>query len=194
MATNTKTATAPADVDMKDVQEAMRYTLLEAPIAELAAAEGVSIDEAVGLRVAAMLDTVPMNMEVTVRPIEPKGKLIGFASVNFGGVVVDDFKVFDGEKGLFVGNPSKPDNSTRSGFRSTARVIDQELQGRLNEAAAVAYVAEVEKLQARAAAVRAAPEKPPIRVQLQRAAQEAAKDNAARPAPEKDIKAARDDR
>jgi len=50
----------------------------------------------------------------------------------------------------------------------------------------------VEKLQARAAAV-SAPEKPRIREQLDKAAQEAAKDNAARPAQTKE-KAARDDR
>jgi len=60
-------------------------------------------------------------------------------------------------------------------------------------AARDAYVAEVQKLQARAAAV-IAPEKPRIREQLDKAGQEAAKDNAARPAPEKAGKAARDDR
>lgn len=141
----------------------------------------------------AAAEAAPVKLEVTVRPIEPRGKLIGFASVNFGGVVVDDFKVFDGEKGLFVGNPSRPDNTTRSGYRSTARVIDKAFPARLNDAARDAYVAEVEKLQARAAAVRSAPEKPRIREQLDKAAQDAAKDNAARPTPEKG-KAARDDR
>lgn len=78
--------------------------------------------------------TLPFNLEVTVRPIEPRGKLIGFASVNFGGVIVDDFRVFDGEKGMFVANPSKTDSSSRSGFRSTAQVVDPDLQTQLNAA------------------------------------------------------------
>lgn len=138
----------------------------------------------------AAAETAPMKLEVTVRPIEPRGKLIGFASVNFGGVVMDDFKVFDGEKGLFVGNPSRPDKSTRSGYRSTARVIDKELQTRLNEAARDAYIMEVQKLQTRAAAVRSAPEKPRIREQLDKATRQTA---SVRPAPEKN-KAVRDDR
>ncbi len=38
-------------------------------------------------------------------PIEPQGKLIGFASVNYGGVVIDDFKVVDGKNGIFLGAP-----------------------------------------------------------------------------------------
>ena len=86
---------APA-VDM--AQEDFRRLLFEAPIAELAENQDISIDEAVRLRVeqAVAEATTP---QVTVRPIEPQGKLIGFASVNIGGVVVDDFKVVDGKNG-----------------------------------------------------------------------------------------------
>jgi len=197
MATNTKTAAqaAPADMDTRAGQDAEAYLLFEAPIAELAGALKVDIDEAVRLRVEAAVGAAPMKLDVSVRPIEPRGKLIGIASVNFGGgLVVDDFKVFNGEKGLFVGAPSKPDNSTRSGYRRTARITDDKLQEALDSAAFDAYNAEVEKLQTRAAAVRSAPDKPRIREQLDKAAQEAAKDNAARPAPEKAGKAVRDDR
>ncbi len=127
---------------------------------------------------------LPFNLEVTVRPIEPKGNLIGFASINFGGVVVDDFRVFDGEKGMFVANPSKTDSSSRSGFRSTARVVDPDLQTQINVAVRDAYIKEVEKLQARAAAVRFTPEKPRIREQLAEGAEKAAKDNIEQPTPE----------
>ena len=127
-------------------------------------------------------DADAMKLEVTVRPIEPRGKLIGFASVNFGGAItVHDFRVFNGENGLFVGVPSVKDSTSRSGYRDTARLIGDDIKNQLNMAARDAYVAEVEKLQARAAAV-IAPEKPSIREQLDKAAQEAAKDNAARPA------------
>ena len=128
---------------------------------------------------------LPIKLEVTVRPIEPRGKLIGFASVNFGGVIVDDFRVSDGEKGMFVANSSKADSSSQSGSRSTAGIVDPGLQTQLNVAVRDAYIKEVEKLQARAAAVRPTPEKPRIREQLAEGAGQAAKNNAEQPAPEK---------
>ncbi|MCL2678542.1 MAG: SpoVG family protein [Clostridiales bacterium] len=139
--------------------------------------------------------TAPPDIAVTVRPIEPRGKLIGYASVTFGGAVtVHDFKVFNGEDGLFVGVPSVRDGAARSGFRETARLMNNDIKNQLNQAARESYVAEVGKLQARAAAV-AAPEKPRIREQFEKAGKEAARDNAARNAPEKEkAKAARDDR
>lgn len=73
-----------------------RRWLFDAPIAELAEVKGVTVDEAVKLRTDAILQEAAVPIEVTVRPIEPQGKLIGFASVNYGGVVIDDFKVVDG--------------------------------------------------------------------------------------------------
>ena len=176
---------APA-VDM--AQEDFRRLLFEAPIAELAENQGISIDEAVRLRVeqAVAEATTP---QVTVRPIEPQGKLIGFASVNIGGVVMDDFKVVDGKNGVFLGAPSKPDPTSRTGYRTTARVTNRDLQAQLDRAAAQGYNQAVEKLLARAEAVRPAS----IREQMAQAAKEAGKESAARPAPAKG-KEARDDR
>ena len=170
---------APA-VDEAALAE-MNRLIFEAPIAELAQSQGISIDEAVALRVEKNLEAATIPMEVSVRPIEPMGKLIGFASINFGGVVVDDFKIVNGEHGLFVGMPSKPDPGTRSGYRATVRVTSRELQGQLNEAAAQAYTLAVEKLLARAEAVRPAP----IREQMDKAEQAVEKANASRPAPAK---------
>lgn len=192
MADNTK---APADPEAQAKQDAEAYLLFEAPIAELAEARGVSIDEAVKERVAAAVEAAPLKVEVAVRPIEPRGKLIGFANARFGGsLVVEDFKIFDGEKGLFVGMPSKQDPGSRSGYHNTTRITDRALQEKLNEVAADSYSAEVEKLVARAAAVRAMPEKkPPIKEQMEKAAQEAQKGNAERKAPAKG-KEARDAR
>ena len=175
---NTKTAATTAPV--LDEAAELRRLLLEAPIAELAENQGISIDEAVRLRVeqSVAAATAP---QVSVRPIEPQGKLIGFASVNFGGVVVDDFKVVNGQNGVFLGAPSKPDPTSRSGYRATVRINDRATQERLNAAGVQAYNMAVEKLLARAEAVRPAP----IREQMDKAGKEAAQKNAARSAPAK---------
>ncbi len=134
-----------------------RRWLFDAPIAELAEVKGVTVDEAVKLRTDAILQEAAVPIEVTVRPIEPQGKLIGFASVNYGGVVIDDFKVVDGKNGIFLGAPSKPDPTSRTGYRSTVRINDRATQERLNAAGAQAYHSAVEKLIARAEAVRPTP-------------------------------------
>lgn len=166
-----------------------RRWLFDAPIAELAEVKGVTVDEAVKLRTDAILQEAAVPIEVTVRPIEPQGKLIGFASVNYGGVVIDDFKVVDGKNGIFLGAPSKPDPTSRTGYRSTVRINDRATQERLNAAGAQAYHLAVEKLIARAEAVRPTP----IKEQMAQAAREAGKENAARTAPAKK-REARDDR
>ena len=167
----------------------MRRLIFEAPIAELAESQGISIDEAVKLRVEKNLEAAEVPIEVTVRPIERQGKTMGFASVNIGGMVVDDFRVIDGKNGVFLGAPSKPDPTSRMGYRSTARVMDRGLQERLDAAAAQGYTQAVDNLIARAEALRPAP----IKEQMANAAKEAAKENAARPAQAKG-KEARDDR
>ena len=167
----------------------MRRLIFEAPIQELADAQGISIDEAVQLRVEKNLEAAEVPIEVSVRPIEPQGKLIGFASVNIGGIGSDDFKVVNGKNGTFPGEPRTPAPTTRPGYRSTARVTSRALQERLSAAAADSYNVAVEKLIARAEALRPKP----IREQMANAAKEAAKENAARPAPAKG-KEARDDR
>ena len=167
----------------------MRRLIFEAPIAELAESQGISIDEAVKLRVEKNLEAAEVPIEVMVRPIEKQGKTMGFASVNIGGMVVDDFRVIDGKNGVFLGAPSKPDPTSRTGYRSTVRVMDRGLQERLDAAAAQGYKQDVEKLIARAEALRPAS----IKEQMANAAKEAAKENAARPAQAKG-KEARDDR
>ena len=186
---NMQTAAQGAPIMDEAAMAEMRRLIFEAPIQELADAQGISIDEAVQLRVEKNLEAAEVPIEVTVRPIEPQGKLIGFASVNIGGIVIDDFKVVNGKNGIFLGEPSKPDPTTRTGYRSTARVTNRALQERLSAAAADGYNMAVEKLIARAEALRPKP----IREQMANAAQEAAKENAARPAPAKGQEA-RDDR
>ena len=72
---------------------------------------------------------------------------------------------------------------------SSVRITDRALQERLNTAAADSYHRAVEKLLARAEAIRPTP----IKEQMANAAKEADKANAQRPAPAKG-KEARDDR
>ena len=180
MATAQAAAPAPV-VDEAALAAEMHHLIFDAPIAELAESQGISIDDAVKLRVEKSIEAAPLPIEVSVRPISPQGKLLGFASLNIGGVVVDDFKVIDGKNGVFLGAPSKADPSTRSGYRSTARVMDRGLQERLDAITIEAYGQAVEALRARAEAVRPAP----IREQMAEAAKEAGKHNVARPAPEK---------
>lgn len=66
----------------------------------------------------------------------------------------------------------------------TARPITKEFRAELTEAVKTAYHEALEKLQARTAAV-PSNEKPSIQKQLVGGGKQAAKDNAARPAPEK---------
>lgn len=128
---------------------------------------------------------LPMKLDVSVRPIEPKGNLVEFASLKINdSFVIDDFKILQGDKGLFVGMPSKPDRKSKTGYRDTARPITKGFRAELTGAVTTAYREAVEKLQARAAAVPAA-EKQSIQKQLANGEKQAAKDNAARPAPEK---------
>lgn len=128
---------------------------------------------------------LPMKLDVSVRPIEPKGNLVGFASLKINdSFVIDDFKILQGDKGLFVGMPSKPDRNSKTGYRDTARPITKEFRAELTGAVTTAYREAVEKLQARAAAIPNA-EKQSIQKQLANGEKQAEKDNAVRPAPEK---------
>lgn len=148
---------------------------------------------------AMQAENMALPVEVTVRPIAPRGKLIAFATVTYklpgGELTVPDCPVYNGDKGFSLGNPSRQDASSRSGWRDTSRLTGDVIKNTVNVAARAAYVAEVERLQARAAAALVKPEKPRIREQLEQAGQEAARHNADIAAPDmgKD-KAARNER
>lgn len=182
-------AAAPAPAVEDAALAEMKRLLFDAPIAELAESQGISIDEAVALRVEKSIEAAPVPVEVSVRPIEPQGKLLGFASVKIGGVVIDDFKVVDGRNGMFLSPPSKEAPGTRSGYRSTARVLDRGLQERLDVLTRDAYAQAVEKLVARVEALRPTP----IKEQLAEAAKGAEQHNASHKAPARE-KEGHDDR
>ncbi|MFD1401399.1 septation protein SpoVG family protein [Robinsoniella peoriensis] len=132
---------------------------------------------------------LPLKLGVTARLIEPKGNLVGFASLKLNDCfVIDDFKILQNDKGIFVGMPSKPDKTSKTGYRDTARPITKEFRAELTEAVTAAYHAEFEKLQTRAAAI-ASPEKQSIPKQLAEGAKQAAQENAARSATAKASKA-----
>ena len=127
----------------------------------------------------------PLKLDVTARLTPPKGNLVGFASLKLNDCfVIDDFKILQSDKGTFVGMPSKPDKTSKTGYRDTARPITKEFRAELTEAVTAAYHAELEKLQTRAATI-ASPEKQSIPTQLAAGAKPAAQENAARPAPVK---------
>lgn len=59
----------------------------------------------------------PIKLDVSVRIIEPVKNLMGFASVKFNDCfVVENLKIVQGSKGLFVGMPSQPDG--KGGYRA----------------------------------------------------------------------------
>ena len=181
-------ATAPAPAEEKDALAEMNRLLFEAPIAELAESQGISIDEAVALRVEKSIEAAPLPVEVSVRPIVPQGNLKGFASVKIGAVEIDDFKVMDGKNGMFLSPPSKEAPGTRRGYRSTTR-LDRGLQERLDALTRDAYAQAVEKLVARVEALRPTP----IKEQLAEAAKGAEQHNASHKAPARE-KEGHDDR
>jgi DNA-binding cell septation regulator SpoVG len=168
------------------------FYLLDAPIEDFAKYAGISIDEAVNRRVYAARQIVDLSqIDVTVRLLnQPQGKMIGLATVEYHGFRMENFKVFNGENGLFLGEPTARDGRTNN-FVKTIRISGAELRDALNQKAFEGYNVAVEKLNARAAeaknmAVKPSEIRPPsYKEQFDKAAKEAAKHNAARPDPAK---------
>jgi len=130
------------------------------------------------------------NMDISVRPIEQRDNLYGFASVTVGGIKVDDFKIVTNKEGeLFVGMPSKPDKSSKTGYRNTVSV-DKDTRDDFNAAVIEKYHEAVEKAQTRAANLKSVPAKQPERMadQLANAKKQADKHNAELPVKEKSEK------
>jgi len=130
------------------------------------------------------------NMDISVRPIEQRDNLYGFASVTVGGIKVDDFKIVTNKEGeLFVGMPSKPDKSSKTGYRNTVSV-DKDTRDDFNAAVIEKYHEAVEKAQTRATNLKSVPAKQPERMadQLANAKKQADKHNAELPVKEKSEK------
>ena len=97
---------------------------------------------------------------VSVRPIEPQGKLIGFLRQRSILAVWSStiLRLWTRKNGIFLGAPLKTWNPCQpDGYRATVRIPDRATQERINAAGVEAYHAAVEQLVARAQAVRPAP-------------------------------------
>ena len=65
-------------------------------------------EETMQEKVADTTPAAPLKLDVSVRVIEPVKNLMGFASVKFNDCfVVENLKIVQGSKGLFVGMPSR---------------------------------------------------------------------------------------
>lgn len=94
--------------------------------------------------------------------------------------VVENFKILQGEKGIYAGMPSQPDRN--GGYRDVAKPITKEFRSQLNEAVVEAYTTELDHLQARLAAARGGQERPSIKEQLTAGAKQAEQAQAEKPA------------
>jgi len=173
MATKTNTDAALEFTDQAEF-------LMTAPIANVASHLGISVDEAVNMRVNAVKQAERARLEKDIRvfPLDtPQGNLHGFASVTQGGITTKDLKIVlnkDGE--FFVGMPSRPDK--KGGYRNTV-YIDKDILEDFNTEVIGKYHEAVErKAQERAAD----PEKKTgMKDQYAKAAKQAAEHNAKKP-------------
>jgi len=194
-----------AALEVSDQAEYMRL-LKEAPIAEFAKYMGGDLEMAVQLRIdQAVSDTYDKiaarqgviaediygkwaaeqgqaAMDITVRPVDPKGgNLYGFASITVGGIKIDDFKIVENKDGeLFVGMPSKPDKSSKTGYRNTV-FVDKDIKNSFDAAVIGKYNAAVQ--------AHSREDKPRMADQVEKAQKEADKHNSELPPKEKGAKA-----
>ena len=102
---------------------------------------------------------------VKIYPAKDKGKLLAFASVSLGGVfAVNNVRIYDSDKGPFVAMPSQKGQDGK--YYDICCPTTKEMREALNSAVLGAYQKEMER--------------PSVRGALK----EAAKESAARPAPD----------
>ena len=106
----------------------------------------------------------PMHLDVRVRPITPKGNLLGYASVNMNGCfAVDGIKVVSGEKGIFINMPSYQTGNGQ--YRNVCFPVTKEFHQQLSQEVVTGYHQALEQMQTasqeaqqRAGALQEAPE------------------------------------
>jgi len=128
-----------------------------------------------------------IKLDVSVRLIEPIKNTLAYANVTINNsLVVDGFSVVQGQNGLFVGMPSRPDESTKSGFREMAKPITADFRKELTDAVLGAYSAEITKLQERLNAHSSVEHKPSLAQSLADGKAKAAEHNAKISTPKKE--------
>ncbi len=88
----------------------------------------------------------PIHLDVRVRPIKPKGNLLGYASANINGAfAVDGIKVVSGKNGLFTSMPSYRDGNGQ--YRDICFPVTPEFRRQLNDAVVTGYQQTLEQMQ-----------------------------------------------
>jgi stage V sporulation protein G len=89
-----------------------------------------------------MAATDKIKLDVRVYPIaEPKSKVLSFASANIADVfAVNNIRVVDSDKGLFVAMPQVKDSNGK--YRDICFPVTAEFRAQLNKAILDAYAAE----------------------------------------------------
>ncbi len=121
-------------------------------------------------------DVDSVAIEARAYPLRvPQGNVVANANVSIDGLVaIRNIQILSGENGLFVRMPREKDGAGQ--YKDVAYPIMKGLRARINEAVMDNLVAQLDRTE---------PEKPPIGEQLAKAAKEAARANAARPAPDR---------
>jgi len=87
----------------------------------------------------------PIHLDVNVRPIKPKGNLLGFADVVINGqFAVRGIKVVTGENGLFMSMPSTLDGNGQ--YRDVCHPITSDFHKQLNQAVVAGYNQTIEQI------------------------------------------------
>ncbi len=111
-------------------------------------------EETMQEKVANTTPAAPLKLDVSVRVIEPVKNLMGFASVKFNDCfVVENLKIVQGSKDLFLWTPSQPDG--KGGYRDMAYPVTKEFREQLNTAVLQAYEAKLEQMAERGSVGRA---------------------------------------
>ena len=134
----------------------------------------------------AIEQAIPLKLEARAFPIkEPQGSTVAFASITINGeFAIDRIKVINGERGVFVADPSEKDKKDE--YRKTAFPITAAARKAQHAVVLDAYIKAAEKdfpeLAAAARTAREALDKQSLTKRIKDAAKEA-KD---KPAPEKE--------
>lgn len=86
-----------------------------------------------------------LKIDVTVRPITPRGNLLGFATVTINdSFAVENIHVCKGEKGLYVNMPSQQDS--QGNWRDVFKPITADARKQLISAILNGYTAAIDKM------------------------------------------------